>query len=151
MVVNVYSMVCMSVGVGSVCGCILRQMHFALNMRATLQPPSVNLCLLSSLTQTLSSLFLSSTKHQFTVLPIKAYIHAANYQWHDSFDLVLVPFILFHPLSLEWPPKTRLPFNVTYGVFRFLPIAHFFRSLSHFTCRPGQIPTSEASSFDISP
>lgn len=62
-------------------------------MHATLQPPSVHLRLLPSLTQTLSSLFLSSTKHQFSVLPIKAYIHAANYEWHDSFGLVPVPLI----------------------------------------------------------
>lgn len=78
------------------------------------KPPSVHLCLLPSLTQTLSSLsfFLSSTKHRFTVLPIKAYIHSANYQWHDSFGLVPVPLISPLPFpssfSLEEPTENRI-------------------------------------------
>lgn len=98
-----------------VCGSIFQQMKHTIHMHATLRPPSVHLCLLPSLTQSLSSLFLSSTKHQFTVLPIKAHIHAANYQWHDSFGLVPVPLISPLPfsISLEGPLKARLPVNVT--------------------------------------
>lgn len=94
-------------------------------MHATLLPLCIHLCLLPSLTQTLSSLFLPTTKQQFTVLPIKAYIHLGNYQWHDSFDLEPLHLIShlpfskkklkkkifhFHLLSLE----ARLSFSVTW-------------------------------------
>ena len=69
------------------------------------------LCLPPSLTQTLSSLFLCPTKHQFTVPPIKAHIHAANYQWQDSFGLLS---ILHQPSSFSiLSVEATLAFNVT--------------------------------------
>lgn len=42
------------------------------------------------------------TKHRFTVLPIKAHIHAANCQWHDSFGPGLS---LSSALFLQHPPE----------------------------------------------
>lgn len=75
-------------------------------------------------------------------LPIKAYIHAANYQWHDSFGFVFVrlncalPFPSFH---FDIATENQLPFNATYNeyvkdVTRDSSLAT--RSLSHLTCRP---------------
>lgn len=60
---------------------------------------------------------LSSTKHRFTVLSIKADIHAANYQWKDSFGLVSVPHqpSSFSILAvLGGPLDARLAFSDTY-------------------------------------
>lgn len=78
---------------------------------------------------------------RFTVLPIKAYIHSANHQWHDSFGQVHVPLISPLPFSI-WKSqlRVRFQFNVKYKVSRLLLIA-----LSHFTCKLCHGPTRGAS------
>lgn len=100
--------VCIFVACVAVCADEFSDTYCTQCLHATLLPLSIHICLLPSLIQTLSSLFFSKTKQQFTVLPIKAYIHAANYQWHDSFGLD--PLHLISPLPF---PSSQFGSKIT--------------------------------------
>lgn len=93
-------------------------------------------------------------------LPNKAPIHCpANQSLHSCSQLSMTQFIWPGPCPSQWPSSFFYLFGratesqITIqchmqciGAYkRLLPVATSLRSLSHFTCRPGQIPPCGAS------